>query len=61
MTWKYLGKPGTGVPGVPGRDLTDEEAERYGVTEEWPTYEHVREQPSRPPDAPEPDGEDEEG
>lgn len=32
VVYKYIGS-GLYVPGVPARDLTEEEAERYGVTE----------------------------
>jgi hypothetical protein len=31
--YKYIGKAGEFVPGVPQRDLTDQEAQEYGVAD----------------------------
>ena len=41
MTWKYVGD-GEFIPGVPARDLSDEEASEHGV-EDSPLYERVTE------------------
>jgi len=31
IVWKWLGKAGEFIPGVPPRDLTDEEVQRKGL------------------------------
>ncbi len=56
MTYKYKG-PGY-VPGVPARDLTNAEAEEYGVTDS-PVYEKVTR--TAPPPASEPAREESSG
>ncbi len=30
---KFVGKAGSGIPGIPGRDLSNEEVDRYGEEE----------------------------
>ncbi len=30
---KFVGKAGSGLPGIPGRDLSNEEVDRYGENE----------------------------
>lgn len=39
MTWRFKGQPGEFIPGVPARDLTDEEAEAHPEVRESPLYE----------------------
>lgn len=39
--WKYLGK-GEFLPGVPARDLTDEEAKEHPEVKDSPLYEHEK-------------------
>jgi len=41
--WIYVGGPGQFIAGVPARDLTDAEAEEYGVTDS-PLYQPISEQ-----------------
>ena len=41
--WVYVGGPGQFIAGVPARDLSDDEAEEYGV-QDSPLYEPVTEQ-----------------
>ena len=43
--YEWKGVNVIGIPGVPARDLTDEEAEEYGVTES-PLYVHKAERAS---------------
>lgn len=45
MTFKYVGK-GEFLPGVPARDLTDDEAKEYGV-EASPLYEKEQLKPKK--------------
>ena len=40
--WKFVGTPGQFLPGVPARDLTDEEAKAYPEVKESAIYERVR-------------------
>ena len=50
MTWIWKGGPEVScVPGIPARDLTDEEAKQYPEVKDSPYYEHVRARPSRAP------------
>ena len=40
--WKFVGKEGEFMPGIPARDLTDEEAKEWPAeVEESPLYEKV--------------------
>lgn len=40
--WAFVGKQGQFIAGVPARDLTDDEADEYGVTDS-PLYQPISE------------------
>ncbi len=40
MPYEWIGEGVTGIPGVPARELTDDEAEAFGVTDS-PYYREV--------------------
>ena len=48
--YKWIGENVIGIPGVPARDLSDEEAEEFGVTDSQ-YYEHVETEPQEVKDA----------